>query len=101
MNGGDATVRALVELQLRCLTPAPAALLDDPRAIADEALEYLKTVPDIIQKIFHQAADRIDAAARERYGRAFTELSLAEREAVLDDLWGDHQWHEHGLPLGE
>ena len=93
MNG-EATLQALVELQLRCLRPSPGPLLDDPRIITAEAFEYVQTVPDAIQKIVHSALDRINAEARLRRGRDFHALSVAEREAVLDQLWGDHLFHE-------
>jgi choline dehydrogenase-like flavoprotein len=87
-------IRAFIELQLFHLSPAGAPLIDDPVAVAREALAYIGTLPTIVQQVFHLVTDHIDQAAQHQRKKGFPDLSLKEREALLDDLWGDSLWHD-------
>ncbi len=87
-------IKAFVELQLFHLTPANAALIDDPAVVAPEARAYISTLPNIIQSVFQLVVDHIDATARQLKHKDFPALTLKDREAVLDDLWGDSLWHD-------
>lgn len=94
MSSQQEIIRAFVELQLFHLSPAGAAVIDDPTEVTADVRAYLDTLPDIVQQVFHLVVDHLDQAAREARDNTFPALSLADREAVLDELWGDSLWHD-------
>lgn len=87
----NSTMRAVAELQLSVLPPGPA---EDPTAVTTEVFEYVHALPDLFQRLFGTALDRLNGASQERFQKTFEQLAVAQRETVLDDLWGDHLWHE-------
>ena len=94
MSDREEILRALVELQLSCITPAGAPPIDDARVVAGEVLAYVQAVPSLVRDLFNGALERIEAAGRQQFGKDFDQLTLQQREAVLDEIWGDHLWHE-------
>jgi choline dehydrogenase-like flavoprotein len=92
MSSHTTTFRAFAELQLACLPAGGPA--DDPDAITAEVFEYVRALPSVLETLFGTALDRLNGAAQETFTRPFHQLNVGERETVLDDLWGDHVWHE-------
>ncbi len=82
-------LRAFVELQLRAIDPEPAALLDDPAAVATDVVTYLNGVPHLVAEGFGLALDQIDLKARTALGHPFPQLGLADRRSALDGVARD------------
>lgn len=94
MSSQQDIIKAFVELQLFHLSPPGAPLIDDPAAVAPEAFAYIGALPAIVRQVFHLVADHIDQTAQHQKKKSFPALSLEDREAVLDELWGDSLWHD-------
>jgi choline dehydrogenase-like flavoprotein len=88
------TLRALVELQIGCLSPTPSKPIDDAGVVTGEVLEHLGTLSWIIQTVFNGGVGLIETEAGHGFGRPFAELSAAERESVLKRIWDEARWHE-------
>lgn len=85
---------AFVELQLSCLGSPGEPVLDDPKAIASDILDYLGGGPGVLADAVGLILDHVDAVSRTAMGGPFAAQPLAGREAVLGRLWDDALWHD-------
>ena len=94
MSSRQEILGAFIELQLSCLSPAGAPVIDDPPVIASEVFAYLGSVPGVLTDAVGVILDQIDATSRVVAGGPFATRPLDRREAVLNRLWNDTLWHD-------
>ena len=94
MSSRPEILGAFIELQLSCLSPAGAPVIDDSEVVASEVFAYLGSVPGVLTDAVGVILDQIDATSRVVAGGPFATRPLDRREAVLNRLWDDELWHD-------
>lgn len=93
MSTHNSTMRAIVDLELALLPAGGPA--EDAGVVTQEIFEYVQALPSVLQGLFGTALDALNTAAMQHHqGKTFEQITVAEREALLDDLWGDALVHE-------
>lgn len=80
------TAGALVEVQIRRLTPDGQPPIDDHAAIAAEMLDFLTAVPKALADVLYGMLDELERSS-------MPAMSVADREKFLAHLWADAAWH--------
>jgi len=80
------TAGALVEVQVRRLTPNGQPPIDDHAAIAADMLDFLTAVPKALADVLYGMLDELERSS-------MPAMSLADREKFLAHLWADAAWH--------
>ena len=80
------TAGALVEVQVRRLTPDGQPPIDDHAAIAADMLDFLTAVPKALADVLYGMLDELERSS-------MPAMSLADREKFLAHLWADAAWH--------